>query len=184
MKNFFHRYKWLRIIYAILLLAVGITATILTLLLKQYIDLALSITVDSTLFVIGIILFLSTLFNDRKEAFTAGLVYSSLIITLGILFLMNTTFIREFSLTLISVFMICFGATIAIKGIFAIVEKLKWYLIAAFFIVAAAFVFYGIITLIYQDIAFTLTFSAGGVAIAIYGLVMLIVGVRDIVARN
>ena len=183
MKNFFQRYKWVRVLYAVLLICIGVAITIVTFLLKNYVDLTLSITVASTLFVIGLAIFISTLFNERKEPFSSGLVYSALIITLGVILLMNTSLIRSFSLTLLSVFAIVLGAAIIFKGILSITYKLKWYLTAAYFIVASAFIAYGIITLIYTDVAFILTFAAGGIAITIYGIVELIIGIKEIIGR-
>ena len=183
MKNFFQRYKWVRVLYASLLICIGVAITIVTFALKNYVDLTLSITVASTLFVIGLAIFVSTLFNERKEAFSSGLVYSALIITLGVILLMNTSLIRSFSLTLLSIFAIVLGASIIFKGISSIFNKIKWYLTVAYFIVAAAFIAYGIVTLIYTDVAFILTFSGGGIGIAIYGVVELIIGIKEIVGR-
>lgn len=179
MKNFFGRFRWIRILYAIVIILVGITTTVFTFVLKDGINLALSITVSSTLFVIGLVVFLATLFNDQKDTFTAGLVYSSLLIALGVMLLMDISFISSFSLTLISIFLICFGSTIIFKGILSIVARNKWYYIAAYFVIGTIFIFYGILTLIHKDVAFTLTFVAAGVGLTIYGIVEFVLGCKE-----
>ncbi|MCR5506098.1 MAG: DUF308 domain-containing protein [Bacilli bacterium] len=174
MKSIFKRFNWMQLVFGILLVAVGVITIILAIVNRGAISKTLSIVFAIFFFIFGGIAIIMSLVSDTKIFMTGALVYGSVLIAVGIILLIQPGLISSMFVTLIAVFLIAFGSVALVKGVVCIVYKMKWYWIAALFLIAAVGITLGILSFCYKDIAFAATFIGAGVGIIILGVLEII----------
>lgn len=154
MKSLFNKYIWLQLILSILLLFGG--AVIIAFAINDikegttHVPDALNISVAVILFLFGAFAILATILFEIKNYITAGVLYGSASIALGIMFCAKKLFIIDFLVYLLAIFLIVVGAIELVKTIIMTVKHKEYetWRIVVGYIVAVIFIAGGIVSLI------------------------------------
>ena len=174
----FKEQKWMIIIYAVVILAVGLVEAILS-----FVDIgaaikAVSYTIAIGLFAIGLMHILTSLIAYTKSFFKASLVFGAFAIAFGVVLIMRPFLIAEFLIPFVAVLALAFGAIMLTKAILAIVYKYKGLWIFAYFLIFALATTLGILILVYQNESTQAIYAAPGIVVALAGIALLVFGIR------
>ncbi len=175
MNSIFKKYEWLRLAFGILLTIIGIIVIVLAFTNKNGVTTALNVTLAISLFVLGGVLTLFSIFSSTKSMMSSGLIYGAFLISLGIAVLVVQDFVSALLVILLAVFLITFGAIIIFKGVTLIIYRARWFQYVALFLLGSIGIVFGILALNYRDIAFVVTFIVVGVILAATGIAMIII---------
>ena len=153
MNTLFKKHEWLRLLFGALLVGVGILITVLAFINKNGVNTALNIILAVILFVLGGLLAIVSIFSETKIIMTSGIVYGAFLISLGVAILIIQNFVSTLLVILLAVFLITFGGLSIFKGVTLAIYRAKWYWYVGLFLLGAVGITFGILALIYKDIA-------------------------------
>lgn len=174
MKSLFKKTKWIGIVLCSIAVALGITIMILALTgYGSVICDIVAIAAACVLFFIGTLSLIDSIFTETKKWFNESLLYGSLFIALGVVLLIARFQIKAglleqvFNYTF-GIALICLGASLLFKAISLIVYRAKAWIIVLFFVVAAAAITLGILSLCYN--VTTIIYVIAGLALICFGV--------------
>ena len=180
MKSLFSKYIWLQLILSILLLFGGALIIAFAINGKENVlEEALDIIIAVTLFIFGLFAILTAFIFEKNRMLTAGFLYGSACIALGVFLCTNKFSILQYIVLLLSIFFIVMGVIILCKGIMILATKSgNAGLGAAALVIGILLIVAGILSIIYDAKVRTGFCIAAGVLLAIAGVYELVMGIR------
>ena len=186
MKSLFSKYVWLQLILSILLLFGGSLIIAFAVSGKQNVlkD-GLNLVVAVTLFIFGLFAILTAFIFERNRLLTAGFIYGSACIALGVFLCIQKFFVLDYIVLLLSIFFIVIGVIILCKGVMILASKTNnTALGAAALVIGILFIVAGILSIIYDDKMVTVFCIVAGALLAIAGVYELVMGIRALSHRS
>ena len=186
MKSLFSKYVWLQLILSILLLFGGSLIIAFAITGKQGVlrD-GLNLVVAVTLFIFGLFAILTAFIFERNRLLTAGFLYGSACIALGVFLCAQKFFILEYIVLILSIFFIVIGTVILCKGIMILASRTNNAALgAAALVIGILCIVAGILSIIYDSKMVTVFCVLAGVLLAIAGVYELVMGIRALSRRN
>lgn len=174
----FKEQRWMLIIYAIVLIAVGIVEFVLSIVSPKTAIEVVSYSIAAGLFVIGLTHLLSSFVAYTKAYFKASLLIGCFAIATGVVLIIEPWLIATFLIPFISVLAIAFGAIMLVKGAIACVYRYKVSWIISYFAVASVCITLGILGLVYRDVAKQVIYATAGVLVVALGVFILVYAIR------
>lgn len=180
MNGLINKHKWIPFLFGSLLVVAGILVIIFAIVDSSNISKWLSIVIAATLFTYSLALIITGIIALKKKYFDAAFIYASVLISLGVIIIVNHTLIGQF-MTLFFATLLCTlgGIEIGQGGIF-IYYRRKKILVALAFILGAALIACGVLTFIYRDQLHPVVYIVTGALISVAGLVAVIYGTYKI----
>ena len=180
MKSLFGKYIWLQLILSILLLFGGALIIAFAINGKEdVLEEALDIIIAVTLFIFGLFAILTAFIFEKNRMLTAGFLYGSACIALGVFLCTNRFSVLQYIVLLLSIFFIVMGVIILCKGIMILATKTgSAGLGAAALVIGILLIVAGILSIIYDAKVRTGFCIAAGVLLAIAGVYELVMGIR------
>ena len=177
-------YKWMPIVYGVLLMVVGILTMIFAISDSNIVDQVISISLAGGLFLIGLLNIALSLIAHSHEFFTSSILVGALSIAFGIVLLVNRQLIAEFIIYLLGSFLIGLGAVCLIKAILFISykEHMSWTI--THFVIAAIAIGLGITVLCFNRESKQILYSFIGAVIALTGLIEIIIVAKRLVEER
>ena len=174
----FKEQKWMIIVYAVVIIAIGLVEAILS-----FIDInaainAVSYTIAIGLLAIGAMHILTCLVAYTKSFFKTSLIYGAFAIAAGVVLIMQPYLIALFLIPFVAVLALAFGAIMITKAILAIIFKYKGLWVVVYFILFALSVTLGVLMLVYQGASTQAIYCATGIALTAAGIALLVFGIR------
>jgi len=169
---------WINIIYGVLLITVGTLAFVFAIIDPTKVRAVVSYSIAACLFVLGLIIIIDSVVRTTHEKFSSALVVGSIVIALGTILCVNTSFITSFFILFLSIFLIALGTLVFVKMILFIVYKEKLSLIIAFGIAAALVITLGSLGIVHMDGAEKIIFGTLGVALVVFGVIQIVFGIN------
>ena len=181
MNKILEKHKWVNLVFAVILIAIGTVCIIVACVDKKSFQLTLSVIIAIGLFIFALISLLSSLIGDNKSFFSTPLIYASISIALGIILCSDTNAFGTFITKFISTLLITFGGVEAAKGLFLLLFKAKLPLIIIALVIGTLGIAFGIISFCKPNETETVAYVVAGALIALTGLVNLINQIIDMI---
>ena len=182
MNSIFQKYKWLKYLIGGFIIALGIVVIILACLNTGKVPSIINITISVGALLLGLVLLFTVLFSETHKMFTVTMVISSLLIAIGIVFLVSRFAIHfvidpQLLVYLIAIFSLTFGVISLAKAISLIVykEKVSWILLL--FVVAALGITLGIVSLCNVGKLVQAAYIILGIALVVVGILYIVFAV-------
>ena len=179
MNSLFQKIKWLRYALGSFVIALGVLIIILACLNTGQIPNIVNIVLSVGLIILGLFLLFTVILSETHKSFTTTMVVSSVLITIGILFLVARFYVRfaidpRLLVYLIAIGSLTFGTVALAKGVSLIVfkEKVSW--IALMFLVAVAGITLGILALCYVGKLVQAAYIILGVSLVAIGILFIV----------
>lgn len=172
--------KWMLIVYAVALIAIGIVEFVLGIVDIYKAVQVVSYTVGSALMLIGLLHILGSLISDTKAFFKGALVLGSVFIAMGIVLIAVPTLIALFLIKFVAILAIALAAVFLAKAIIGIVYKYKGLWIFFYFLIFVLALLFGILALVYEQGFTQGIYCATGAFVFLVGILLLIVGIKVI----
>lgn len=173
MKNIFKRNALLKLIEGVLLALTGILIAIFGGIDPLKYERAISLSLAIFLFLDGAILFITAIL-DRKVKISLNIVTGSLLIAVGVVFIMSGINLNEFLPPFVSSILLAIGAGEIAKGTVQIVQKEKVIWIIVNFLIAAIAITFGILSIFYNK----------GEDATVKNIIYIILGIAIVVAAT
>ena len=179
MNSIFQKHKWLRYVVGSFVIALGVLIIILACLSTGQIPNIINIVLSVGLILLGLFLLLTVILSETHKAFTTTMVVSSVLITIGILFLVARFYVQfaidpRLLVYLIAIGSLTFGTVALAKGVSLIVFKEKASWIALMFLVAVLGITLGIISLCYVGKLVQAAYIILGVSLVVIGILFIV----------
>ena len=176
--------KWMLIVYAVVLIAVGLVEFILGIVdIKRAIN-VVSYALACGLILIGLLHIISSLFADTKAFFKAALVLGSAAIAIGVVLIVEPFLIAAFLIKFVAVLALSLGVVFGVKAVLAIVYKYKGGWIFLYFLFHVVSILFGVLALVYEG-AFTQgIYCATGAIVFFAGVFLLVAGIKLLSAKS
>ena len=148
MKNM--KFKWMLIVYGIVLMFTGVLTTVFALTNPGLINNVISISVGVGLCIIGAMHLVTALITKTSEFFTSSLLLGSIAIACGVVFFLKRDLISQFLIYFVGVFLLSIGTVSIVKAILFIVYKQRGSWITFYILLAALAITLGVLALIYH----------------------------------
>lgn len=180
MSELFKKFKWATILFGSLLIVAGILVFVVAIVNPGIISLILSIIVAACLFIAGLVMVTTSFINEPTKVYTPALGYASLLIALGVLLCVDTSVLSNLAILFMGIVLIVVGALALVRMVLAIVWRAKAKVIVFLVLIAALCIAGGVLILVYQavTIMFTIVYICAGAALAVIGVIQLIVGIK------
>ena len=178
--------KWMLIVYAVVLIAVGLVEFILGIVdIKSAIN-VVSYALACGLILIGLLHIISSLFADTKAFVKAALVLGSAAIAIGVVLIVEPFLIAAFLIKFVAVLALSLGVVFGVKAVLAIVYKYKGGWIFFYFLFATLFITFGILILVFEKRSETqiAIYASTGAFILILGIFLLVAGIKVLTKKS
>ena len=174
MKKILNKYVWLHAFLGVLLLAAGITIIVLAIINKDSVSKTLVYIFAGLTIGFGGLTILLSLMSETRTPFTSTMLFSSILIALGVTSLIVDNFIGSLLVNFLAVLLIALGSVCLAKAIFSIIYRMRKIYIFFLFLTSIVGITLGILALCFDEYAFIATFITTGafiIAIGIYEIV-------------
>ena len=179
--------KWMLIVYAVLLITIGLLELILSIVKLSVAVQVMSYSLAVGLFIVGLMHIIVSLVADTKAFFRASLVLGCIAIAIGVVLCITPLLMKDFVVLFVAILAIALGAVLIVKAIIAIVYKYKGIWIFLYFLFATICITFGILALVFEhknDIAAQIIFASTGAFIMAVGIFLLIAGIKATTQKN
>ena len=186
MKSLFNKYIWLQLILSILLLFGGGLIIAFAISGKEEVlkD-GLNLVVAVTLFIFGLFAILTAFLFEARKFLTAGFLYGSICIALGVFLCVRKFFLLEYIVLILSIFFIVIGSAALVKSFVMVARRYRDSgLIAATLVIGIVCIALGILSLIFQDKMVNVFCIIAGFLLVGAGIFELVMGVRGILGHG
>ena len=182
MKKILERFKWLQILFGLVLIALGVLTIIIAVNVKDNYENTIFIVWASVLFFLGtvIVAFDIIAFNDKAEF--SALVAAGICIGVGIFVLGNKEFISHVVKTLLPYIIVSIGGVLLLKTIVLAVRRVPFKQWLLPFVLSVIFVAAGVVFICVKDLS-NIIYIALGILFIVLGAVE-IIGFVTIVANR
>ena len=180
MKKLFKRFKWLGILFGVLLALAGIFVAVYGVMNQGSLALVLSVVIAVICFIVGAITISIGIVGKAPLAsfFDETFIYGAFIIAFGVTLLINQNIVNDIMVYTFSVAVLVIGVIYFIRAILAIANKLKVGVIILNFLIATILITAGILILCFQSAALSVIYVSFGVVLTIIGIITIIVAAR------
>ena len=180
MKTLYARHKWMQIIFGALFLAAGILMIVISLNEsndQQTIAKWLSIVYAVSLFLFGATCIFSGVFSLKNKYFDPAFIYGDVAIAVGVVLCVHNTMINDFIVIFVGTLLTTIGVVFLGEAVAMIFFKRPKPSIAAFFLLGAAFLTFGILSYVFQEEALTVIYVGVGGIMCVIGFIQIIFGI-------
>ena len=178
MSNLFRKYKWLGIVFGVLLVIAGVLIIIFSITNKDKVSDILAIIVAVVCFVLGAIYIAIGVMISLNNFFDSSFIYGAFLIAIGVLLLIERSIVSEILVYTTSVALITFGAIYLIRAILYIANKMKILYIIIALLIAALAITFGILALCYKGQLLIVLYIVMGAIISVAGVIEIIYSIR------
>ena len=168
------------IIYAVILISIGMLELILSIVNLGLVVKVVSIAIACALFVIGLIHIVTSLVVNTKDFFKAELVLGAIAIAIGIILCIETGLIASFLVYLVASFLLSFGTICIVKAVLAFVYHYKTSWKVAYILFAVLAITGGVLALVFRGESAQTIYCVIGGTIFIIGVLELVYGIQTL----
>ena len=179
--------KWMLIVYAVLLITIGLIEFILSIVRLDIAVQVMSYSIAAGLFIVGLMHIIVSLIADTKAFFRASLILGCIAIAVGVVLCITPILLEGFVVLFVAILAIALGAVLIVKAILAIVYKYKGLWIFLYFLFATICITFGILALVFErknQIPAQIIFASTGAFILAVGIFLLIAAIRVMSAKK
>ena len=179
--------KWMLIVYAVLLITIGLIEFILSIVRLDIAVQVMSYSIAAGLFIVGLMHIIVSLIADTKAFFRASLILGCIAIAIGVVLCIAPSLLEGFVVLFVAILSIALGAVLIVKAILAIIYKYKGLWIFLYFLFATICVTFGILALVFgskNQIPAQIIFASTGAFILAVGIFLLIAAIRVMSAKK
>ena len=178
MKNLIQRFKWIGILFAVLLMIAGVLVIVFTIVNIKDVNLALSLVVATLLFIIGAVYITAGIMTPLSKYFDPGYVLGAIAIAIGVVCLVKQEIVPNLLVYIIAITLITLGVVYLIRGILLIINRMRPTDIALAILIAVILLTAGILCLCFQGKILMVIYIIGGTLLIAGGVMMLIYTLR------
>ena len=178
MKNLIRRFKWIGILFGVLLMIAGVLVIVFTLVNIKDVNLALSIVVATLLFIIGAVYITAGVMQPLSNYFDPGYILGAVAIAIGVVCLIEQQIVPRLLVYVIAITLIALGVVYLIRGILLAINKMRGTEIALAILIAVIALTAGILCLCFQNKILTVIYVIGGALLIAGGILMIVYTVR------
>ena len=179
--------KWMLIVYAVLLITIGLIEFILSIVRLDIAVQVMSYSIAAGLFIVGLMHIIVSLIADTKAFFRASLILGCIAIAIGVVLCIAPSLLEGFVVLFVAILSIALGAVLIVKAILAIIYKYKGLWIFLYFLFATICITLGILALVFgskNQIPAKIIFASTGAFILAVGIFLLIAAIRVMSAKK
>lgn len=179
--------KWMLIVYAVLLITIGLLELILSIVKLSAAVQVMSYSLAVGLFIVGLMHIIVSLVADTKAFFRAALILGCIAIAIGVILCIYPYILEGLVVLFVAILAIALGAVLIAKAIIAIVYKYKGIWIFLYFLFATLCITFGVLILVFNSkdvIAAQIIFASTGAFIMAVGIFLLIAGIKAVNQKN
>ncbi len=179
--------KWMLIVYAVLLITIGLLELILSIVKLSAAVQVMSYSLAVGLFIVGLMHIIVSLVADTKAFFRAALILGCIAIAIGVILCIHPYILEGLVVLFVAILAIALGAVLIAKAIIAIVYKYKGIWIFLYFLFATLCITFGVLILVFNSkdvIAAQIIFASTGAFIMAVGIFLLIAGIKAVNQKN
>lgn len=179
--------KWMLIVYAVLLITIGLIEFILSIVRLDIAVQVMSYSIAAGLFIVGLMHIIVSLIADTKAFFRASLILGCIAIAIGVVLCIAPSLLEGFVVLFVAILSIALGAVLIVKAILAIIYKYKGLWIFLYFLFATICITFGILALVFgskNQIPAQIIFASTGAFILAVGIFLLIAAIRVMSAKK
>ncbi len=179
--------KWMLIVYAVLLITIGLLELILSIVKLSAAVQVMSYSLAVGLFIVGLMHIIVSLVADTKAFFRAALILGCIAISIGVILCIYPNILEGLVILFVAILAIALGTVLIAKAIIAIVYKYKGIWIFLYFLFATLCITFGVLILVFNSkdiIAAQIIFASTGAFIMAVGIFLLIAGIKAVNQKN
>ena len=170
MRKLTEKFKWLQLLFGLILLATGVVTIIMAANGEDNFDQSICLVWAIILFVIAFLIILLDILAFGSDVEFTGLIAAGLAIGVGIFILVNQDIIRNVISSLIPYILISLGGVLILKTIMLAIKRVNFKKWIIFFIVSVIFLTSGIVFICVKDMLKVIYIVIGGLFIVLGGL--------------
>lgn len=176
--------KWMLIVYASLIIAIGLVEFILSIINLGVAIKVVSYFVACALLIVGLLHIIACFVSETKAFFKGALVLGSIAISLGVVLFIDPFFISGMLIYFVAVLALALGVVLIAKGVLGIIYKYKGIWIFLYFLIATLAIVFGILALVYQGQFTQIIYCATGAFLFVLGIFLLIFAIKALTYKD
>lgn len=181
MKTLFAKYKWMQLIYGLLLLVAGILVIIAAVNDKEQVSKWLSIIVAISLFIYSAALLFTGVFSLKKKFFDITFIYAVVFVAVGVCLLCNQEMIGSFITIFVATLITAMGVVEIGEATSMIFFKRPVFFVVMFYLLGAALITLGVLAFCFQENVQQIVYVGIGVILCLTAILELVLGVHGLI---
>ena len=181
MKTLFAKYKWMQLIYGLLLAVAGILVIVAAVNDKERVSTWLSIICAIGLFIYSAALLFTGVFSLKKKYFDITFIYAVLFVSIGVCLLCNQQMIGSFITIFVATLLCAMGVVEIGEATAMIFFKRPVFFVVLFYILGAAFITLGVLAFCFQTEVQQIVYVGLGILLCLTALLELVLGVHGLI---
>ena len=185
MKTLFAKYKWMQLIYGLLLLVAGVLIIVAAIKDKTQVSEWLSVIVAVGLFIYSAALLFTGVFSLKKKYFDITFIYAVLFVSVGVCLLCNRDLIDSFITIFVATLITAMGVVEIGEATSMIFFKRPVFFVVLFYILGAALITLGVLAFCFKDNVSQIIYVGVGVIMCLTALLQIGLGIHGLfIARK
>lgn len=180
MKTLFAKYKWMQLIYGLLLAVAGVLIIVAAVNDKEQVSKWLSIIVAISLFIYAAALLFTGVFSLKKKYFDITFVYAVLFVSVGVCLLCNQEMIGSFITIFVATLLTAIGVVEIGEATSMIFFKRPVFFVVLFYLLGAAFITLGVLAYCFQEEVQQIVYVGIGILMCLTAVLELALGVHGL----
>lgn len=181
MKTLFAKYKWMQLIYGLLLAVAGVLVIVAAVNDKERVSTWLSIIIAIGLFIYSAALLFTGIFSLKKKYFDITFVYAVLFVSIGVCLLCNQQMIGSFITIFVATLLTAIGVVEIGEATSMIFFKRPVFFVVLFYILGAAFIALGVLAFCFQTEVQQIVYVGLGILLCLTAILEIVLGVHGLI---